>query len=110
MLGVFLVAILVPGIVLGVFAFRSLKNDKELAERRLGERVQDVAERAKARVREEWLRWNYELEEISRSSDPADHARRLADRGVIVIADGGSVVLPADTVCPNSLTRPAQAV
>lgn len=93
-LGLFLVAILIPGIVLGIFAFRFLQQDRVLEERRLRERIEGAAERAAVRMGEEWRHWEDAVEEISLAPDPERHAETLVRPGVIVIAQGGRIVRP----------------
>ena len=92
LLSIFAVAILVPGLILGVFGVRALVQEGLLIERQTRARLEVVAESAGRRLESELNEWQQAVRDIARSgrANRADWPERVRRA---VATPGGAVVL-----------------
>jgi signal transduction histidine kinase/tetratricopeptide (TPR) repeat protein len=76
---VFVVAILAPGLILGVLGVRALVQESGLADRRLHETLAAAAENAGHRLESELKDWQHAIDDVARSgtSDPSHWPERI---------------------------------
>lgn len=96
LIGIFLVFILLPGIVLGVFALRTLRQEDRLAQQQVHDRLERIATTVGRDLDLQFAQWQKALQSIDRESlaDPGSwsgivgKAFEIPGAGVIVCLDG----------------------
>src|SRR5215475_9743080 len=87
---IFASTILIPGLVLCIFGFRSLLQERQFAEQQIRERLASAAESAGRRLELELKDWQQSTDGIVGAGDNPDHyPARIRD----ALARGAGVVL-----------------
>ena len=96
LVGVFLVFILLPGIVLGVFALRTLRQEGRLAQQQIQERLERITAQMGRDLHLQFNQWQEALQSTAREgmADPGSwpemvrQAVEAPGSGVVVSLDG----------------------
>src|SRR5262245_43814968 len=102
--GIFIITILVPGLILGFFGLRALRQEKGLADQQIRERLTAAAESIGSRLEFEFSEWRQTADRVAQSG-PAnreawpDRLRRAAE------APGAAVLLYRNGQRIESLPR-----
>lgn len=117
LVGVFLVFILLPGIVLGVFALRTLRQEGRLAQQQIRERLERIVAQMGRELDLQFSQWQEALQSTAREgiADPGSwpetvrQAVEAPGSGVVVSLDGKKLkVFPSGQLLyvPTSIPAP----